>query len=283
MILILGNGQVAKDFFNSYKDFCHDLIDRSSLDLLDTNSLIKIISKKKPTHILNAAAFTDVDQAEIQSHDAMLINGSFLKDLSNIANQFNIHLIHLSTDYIFDRASKKPILVNSKPNPVNNYGVSKLVGEKNVKELCNKYTIVRISRVYSDYGRNFVTTMLKLITSEKQIKVVDNEFSGLTNAADLSLLLYKISNKSFEKNTVLHFRNEGSNSWFDVAKEIKKYLDMKTRTHTSEIIPVSSDQFPVIAKRPKYSLLDIKATKEFYNNIPHWKTSLHRFLSNLYE
>ena len=75
-------------------------------------------------------AFTDVDQAEIQSHDAMLINGSFLKDLSNIANQFNIHLIHLSTDYIFDRASKKPILVNSKPNPVNNYGVSKLVGEK---------------------------------------------------------------------------------------------------------------------------------------------------------
>jgi dTDP-4-dehydrorhamnose reductase len=262
----------------SYKFF---FTDRNELDISDLNILREYIIENNINTIVNCAAYTAVDKAEMEKEAADKINHLAVKKLAQLAKEFKIGIIHISTDYIFDGQNFKPYLENDIPNPQSVYGQSKLDGEKAILEYELKNSIIiRTSWVYSSHGNNFVKTMLRLGKEKESLGVIYDQVGTPTFAKDLAKTILDIIPKiSNEKTEIFNYSNEGVLSWYDFAKEIMKMAKL-----SCIISPIETKDYPTPAARPHYSLLNKSKIKSTFDiQIPYWKDSLDECLRKLGE
>jgi dTDP-4-dehydrorhamnose reductase len=251
--------------------FCNS----KELDITDITNVQTIFDKYKPTFCINTAAYTAVDKAESEPEKAHLINVVGPKNLATACIRHNATLLHISTDFVFDGTRKSPYSEVDIPNPTGVYGQTKLEGEKAVQEICAKYYIVRTSWVYSQFGNNFLKTMLRLASEKDSLSVVNDQIGTPTNAVDLATALIAIiqNSRRYPANNnygIYNFSNEGQCSWYDFAREI--FLQ---HNNAIRLQPIATSGFPIPAKRPAYSVLDKSKIKEVFGiKIINWKESL---------
>ena len=287
-ILVTGkNGQLGRSIqklISNYDDHEFTLAGREELDLSSSKSISKYFDTNPHFDvIINCAAYTAVDRAEDEIDLADKINHQAVKKLAEFANSQNAKLIHISTDYVFDGKNEFLYMESDNPNPINVYGKTKLLGEKAAQDtMPNNLIILRTSWVYSEFGNNFVKTMLKLGNEMNEIKVVSDQIGSPTYASDLArAILHIISNDNFSKKSfpteVFHFSNMGETSWSDFAKEIFRLSNLNCKVN-----PISTDQYPTPAKRPKNTTLSKeKITNHFKLQIPLWQQSLKECLNEI--
>ena len=254
------------------------------LDITDLEAVRCIVKQESVDCIINCAAYTNVDKAESDEAFCEVLNAQAPQNLALAIKEVNGLLVHVSTDYVFGGDPyNTPCTEEQKGTPTGVYGKTKLHGEENILATGCKYAILRTAWLYSEFGKNFVKTMLNLTTTKPQLKVVFDQVGTPTYAYDLAVAIativedYKASTSTWSKSGIYHFSNEGVCSWFDFTKMIAAYAGNKD----CDIQPCHSDEFPPV-KRPAYSVLDktkIKAT--FGIQIPYWTDSLKRCMTNL--
>lgn len=282
VVLVTGaNGQlgqsiqyIADNFPNIQFVFCASL----DLDITNKENCEAVFAESKPNFCINAAAYTAVDKAESEPERAHLINVIGVKNLAEVCLDFGTTLLLVSTDFVFDGNNSHPYSEMDITNPQSVYGQTKLDGEKTIQEILNNYFIIRTSWVYSQFGNNFMKTMLRLARERTSLSIVNDQIGSPTNAVDLAVVLIKIihfSSLSFgegrgEAFGTYNFSNEGQCSWFDFAKKI---LDNNHISIDLQAIPTTS--YPTPAQRPKYSVLDKTKIKNVFGiEIKSWEESL---------
>ncbi|MFW5443120.1 MAG: dTDP-4-dehydrorhamnose reductase [Methylococcaceae bacterium] len=284
-ILVTGsNGQLGlslKSLVLDYPQYQFTFIGRDELDLSNTENITYYFKQKQFDLIINCAAYTAVDQAEQQQELADRINHLAVKQLAKVAQDNNSVLIHISTDYVFDGTSYKPYSENDQTNPQSVYGTSKLKGELAIQSISPKAIIIRTAWVYSEFGSNFVKTMIKLGLERENLNVIFDQIGSPTYAKDLAdSILKMIGSASFQKNTkgqLYHYSNEGVCSWYDFAKTIFELSNISTK-----VTSIETKDYSTPAKRPHYSVLNkAKIKQDFDLTIPYWKDSLQACLATL--
>lgn len=275
-ILVTGsNGQLGKSLRDTslvFPEYDWHFKSSNDLDITDKEEIHRIFEKEKFDYCINCAAYTAVDKAEVDKDQAFLVNTKALEYLAQDCKKFNCVLIHVSTDFVFDGLKKSPYTELDKTNPINEYGKSKLKGEENVKRFCSKYYIIRTSWVYSNYGNNFLKTMLKLEKEKKQLNIVNDQFGTPTYAGDIVNAIMSIIQSKTCNYGIYHYSNEGETNWFGFAQAIFNFIGSKI-----EIKPVGSNEYVTAAERPKNSVLSKdKIKKTFQLQIPNWKDSLEK-------
>ena len=282
-ILVTGcNGQLGSEFKNLESNypkmnffFC-DL----ELDISKKIKLESFIASNKINIILNTAAYTNVNNAEIEREKADLVNNKSVKNLVELSEKYNCKLIHYSTDYVYNSLNAEPIDEDVLTNPQNYYGVSKRKGEVFIEKSFSESIIIRTSWLYSFYGKNFVNTIIKKAKIDTEINVVNDQHGCPTHAKDLAEDTMRILTSKLKLNfdgKIYNYSNLGSTSWSDFAKEIIKYSEIEC-----EVREVSSTFFNSNVKRPKYSITNKdKIISNFNLNIPIWKDSLKTYLISL--
>ena len=287
VVLVTGaNGQLGQSLqfiAKHYPEIDFVFCSSSDLDITNLESCQAVFFKIKPNYCINAAAYTAVDKAESETEKAHLINVVGPENLAAVCKEFSIVLLHISTDFVFDGSKNIPYNETDIPNPTGVYGQTKLDGEKAIQAVFENYYIIRTSWVYSQFGNNFMKTMLRLASERDSISVVNDQIGTPTNAVDLAEALIKIiifSSLSFgegrgEAFGIYNFSNEGQCSWYDFAKEIFKINNIEI-----DLKPIPTSSFPTPAKRPKYSVLDkTKIKSTFGLEIKNWELSLKRMNS----
>ena len=274
------NGQLGSEFKNlKLNDIDWVFLSSNELDITNNDFVRKYFKSKKTDLIINCAAFTNVDGAEENIKQAILVNKTGVHNLVEICSLHGIKLIHYSTDYVFDGLSNTPYIESNQTNPSSIYGQSKLDGEKIILASNIYGLIIRTSWLYSSYGNNFVKTMIKMAESKNEIKVVSDQKGSPTFTHDLVKATLKILSSSKYKwgkrTDVFHYSNQGDCSWYEFANEIFRIKKIQVNT-----IPVLSEKFETKVNRPKYSLLDSSKIKMVFDlKIPHWKESLKTMLN----
>ena len=281
VVLVTGaNGQlgqaiqfVAGNYPNIDFVFCSS----SDLDITNKQNCDSVFNKEKPDFCINAAAYTAVDKAESEPEQAHLINCIGAKNLAESCKNFNAKLIHISTDFVFDGSKNTPYNETDLTNPKGVYGQTKLDGEIAIEEVFDAYFIIRTSWVYSQFGNNFMKTMLRLANERTSLSVVNDQIGTPTNAVDLAECLVTIITEHSKLNTehygIYNFSNEGQCSWFDFAKKIFEINQVKI-----DITPIPTTQFPTPAERPKYSVLNKTKIKTVFGiDIKPWEQSIERY------
>ena len=271
----IGNNQNPNDFIFVGREELNLSSESSISDYFDNNDKFDII--------INCAAFTHVNKAEQEAELADQINHLAVKQLASIASNQRARLIHISTDYVFDGESDKPYLETDTPNPINVYGRTKLSGEKALQALMPvNAVIIRTSWVYSEYGNNFVETMLRVGREQDELSVVNDQMGSPTYATDLAgVILEIISHNKFrdvaQTTQIYNYSNEGEISWHEFAKEIFKIEKIECKVN-----PRSSQQYPTPTKRPRNTLMNKdKIVKVFNIKISNWKSSLNTCITIL--
>jgi dTDP-4-dehydrorhamnose reductase len=255
--------------------------DVAELDITDAAAVRKAVSDNAVNVIVNCAAYTNVDKAEDDATFAELLNATAVRNLAEAAKENGATLIHISTDYVFGKEPYNvPCREDQKGTPTGVYGLTKLHGEQAIAETGVKALIFRTAWLYSEYGRNFVKTMLNLTSTKPELKVVFDQTGTPTYAGDLAHALFDIiENRRFAGNEgVYHYSNEGVCSWYDFTKMIAEYAG----NTACDIQPCHSDEFPSKVVRPSYSVLDkTKFKNTFGIKVPYWTDSLRRCIANL--
>jgi dTDP-4-dehydrorhamnose reductase len=251
VILLGSNGQLAKEFLINSSNFNFELVsfNKTMLDITNFFELKEAIRRNMPDIVLNCAAYNQVDRAESDWEVAYKVNALGPRNLAMLSNEFNFILVHFSSDYVFDGASKKPYLIFDEPNPISVYGKSKLSGEREISSLCSKYYIVRTSWVFGDGPNSFPRKLAEWSNGKNSLKIVDDQVSSPTSARYLALKTLNMI-KDMPYGTY-HITNSGYCSKFQWAEFIFNALKVKI-----ELIPVKSDEFVTPAKRPLFSVLD---------------------------
>lgn len=281
-ILVTGsNGQLGHSIRDIASGSANRYIftDVAELDITDRKAINSMMQKENISVVINCAAYTNVDKAEDDFDTANLINNTAVGNLAMSCKEYGATLVHVSTDYVFDGSSNIPYTEDMPLAPLGVYGVTKLHGEQSVLRAGCDYVIIRTSWLYSEYGKNFVKTMMMLTEERETLNVVFDQAGTPTYAGDLARTIYYIveSGKYTANHGIYHYSNEGVCSWYDFAREISELA----RTEC-DIRPCHSNEFPSKVNRPHYSVLDktkIKAT--FGLAIPYWKDSLRVCISNL--
>ena len=274
------------------KKFCPSnflLFDKSKqeLNICDLINLKKYINLIKPDIIINAAAYTAVDDAEKNKIIAKKINYEGVLNLAKISNEKNIKIIHISTDYVFDGQAQYPYTEEDLPNPLSYYGKTKLMGEKILNDNCKNYLIFRVSRLYGPDKENFLTKILKAGVNNKKISVVSDQISIPTSTFEFSKFLWKACEKFIQDSNyfgLYHYSESGSSiSRYDFVKTIFSY-SKRFGYKSPTVMPISSEEFASIAIRPKYSCLNTnKALKTFNFTNKNWKDSLKEILEEIFQ
>jgi len=259
-------------------------VGREELDLSDENNINNYFDNNdKFDIIINCAAYTAVDKAEEEKDLTNQVNHLAVKQLAEIANKQQAKLIHISTDYVFDGESDKPYLEIDETNPINVYGKTKLAGEQALQAaMLTNAIIIRTSWVYSEYGNNFVKTMLRSGQERNELDVVSDQTGSPTYATDLAEVILKIIDNKEYKNKrqstkVYHYSNEGEISWYIFTKEIFKLAKIDCK-----VSPITTEQYPTPAKRPKSTLMDKeKIVEKFSIKTPYWKETLCSCIKNI--
>src|SRR5690606_3096984 len=276
-----GNGQLAtciKDVENQHADLNVIYTDFLELDISDLNQVISFFKTNKDIdYCVNCAAYTAVDQAEKDKEKAFEINTLGAKNLALACLQNNVVLIHISTDFVFDGEKQEPYIETDKTDPISVYGDTKLKGEIEIKNLLEKYFIIRTSWLYSEHGNNFMKTMLRLSKEKQQLSIVSDQIGTPTYAGDLSQVIFHIIKTESQNYGLYNYSNLGALSWFDFAKAIFEESKIEI-----QLIPIKTIDYPTLAKRPMYSVLDkSKINKVLDIEITYWEDSLKIALSNL--
>jgi dTDP-4-dehydrorhamnose reductase len=282
VVLVTGSngqlGQAIQSIVGNYPSIDFVFCSSSELDITSLNECDAVFQKHKPQFCINTAAYTAVDKAESQPDKANLINVIGIKNIAEVCKKHNSTLIHISTDFIFDGTSVIPYSEKDSPNPTSVYGQTKLNGEIAIQNVLEKHFIIRTSWVYSQFGNNFMKTMLRLGKEKDSLSVVNDQIGTPTNAVDLAeTLILIIRTQHLTPNTknlygVYNFSNEGQCSWYDFASEIFKINNIKIN-----LKGIPTEEYPTAAKRPKYSVLDkTKIKTTFGIPIENWRDSLKK-------
>jgi dTDP-4-dehydrorhamnose reductase len=280
-ILITGaNGQLGQCFkalSNSFSQFHFLFTDRNTLQITDAAAIDLFFTKNNIDVCINCAAYTAVDKAETQKDLAIEVNTNAVGYLAKICATYNAQFIHISTDYVFDGTATAPYKTDDKTNPVNFYGQTKLDGELNAIKENKESIIIRTAWVYSEYGNNFVKTMLRLMKERESIGVVNDQRGAPTYAPDLAAAILQIIDTNNFTPGIYHFSNKGNISWYDFAKEIAHSIDSKCIVN-----PISTTAFPTAAKRPKYSVLETNKLENTFSIIMQdWAPALKKCISKM--
>lgn len=283
-ILVTGaNGQLGNEMRivsrNSQDHYI--FTDVAELDITNAMAVEKIVNDNDIKAIINCAAYTNVDKAEDDYDFAELLNATAVKHLAQAIKKNDGILIHVSTDYVFGGTKNNTPCSEDEPaNPTGVYGITKLHGEQSIIEVGCKHLIIRTAWLYSEFGKNFVKTMLNLTATKPNLNVVFDQVGSPTYAYDLAQAIFNIvENRKYEgQDGIYHYSNEGVCSWYDFTKMIAEYAG-----HTDcDIQPCHSDEFPSKVVRPSYSVLDkTKIKKTFGIHVPYWTDSLKRCLAEL--
>jgi len=273
-ILITGsNGQLGRSLQNiteRYPDYDFHFKFSKDLDITIKERVSNLFTLEKYDYCINCAAYTAVDKAESDKENAYLVNAEAVRYLAEACKTNNTILIHISTDFVFDGAKGTPYTETDLPNPLNVYGASKLKGEQYVQQILKKYFIIRTSWVYSEYGHNFVKTMLRLGAEKDEINVVNDQIGSPTYAGDLAEVILKIIHKKAIGYGIYHYSNEGEISWYDFARAIFEIKGMNVKVN-----PIPSRDYPTPAKRPVFSVMDTSKIKDLLQiEVPYWTDSL---------
>lgn len=251
------------------------------LDITDIETIRKMVAENDVKIIVNCAAYTNVDKAESDQAFCELLNAKAPENLAIAMKEVNGLLVHISTDYVFGGDPyNTPCKEGQKGTPTGVYGLTKLHGEQNIQESGVNYLIFRTAWLYSEFGKNFVKTMMNLTSTKPQLKVVFDQVGTPTYAYDLAAAIFDIiENRKFSGNTgIYHYSNEGVCSWFDFTKLI---AELAGNTNC-DIQPCHSDEFPSPVERPAFSVLDKTKVKETFGiTIPYWTDSLKKCMYNL--
>ncbi|MGA3012881.1 MAG: dTDP-4-dehydrorhamnose reductase [Bacteroidales bacterium] len=279
-----GDGQLGsslKKFSNEHKDHIFTFIDVKDLDLTDTPAMVAYINKHNPDIIINCAAYTAVDKAESEPEKAMAINAAVPGELAKICEKAGIRLLHISTDYVFDGKSYTPYKETDPVNPVSLYAKSKQEGEKLILEQNVKGVIIRTSWLYSEYGQNFIKTILKRGKEQERLRVVYDQVGGPTYAGDLAKAILEILPAIAKTDTmdIYHYANEGIISWYDFASAIVELSGIEC-----VLEPIETKDYPTLTARPAFSAFNKNKFKSHFGmNIPYWRSSLKTCIINLKE
>lgn len=276
------NGQNICSQYEQDTYFFSDVIARqgfpvSVLDITDLESIRIFVRNYGIDAIVNCAAYTNVDAAETNEELAEILNAKAVENLAVAMKEVNGLLVHISTDYVFGGDPyNTPCNEDQKGTPTGVYGLTKLHGEENILKSWVRYVIIRTAWLYSEYGKNFVKTMLNLTATKPQLKVVFDQVGTPTYAHDLASAIISILGKP--EIGIYHYSNEGVCSWYDFTKMIAEYAGQTE----CDIQPCHSDEFPSPVKRPAYSVLDKTKIKETFGIIiPFWTDSLKKCINNL--
>lgn len=282
-ILITGsNGQLGSEvrkesaLFPYYNFIFTDI---AELDITGARQVEQFFSKHNIDVVINCAGYTAVDRAEEEPDLAKLINYEAVANLVQACKKYDVYLVHISTDYVFDGKNHRPYREDDRPNPASTYGKSKLAGEEAVMSCLVKGMIIRTSWLYSSFGGNFVKTILKKGAEKGKLDVVDDQVGCPTYARDLAVTILKILPKALSTHQfeIYHYSNEGECSWYEFAKAAIELANIPCQVN-----PVTTKDYPQQAPRPFYSVLDKRKIKEQFGiTIPHWRESLKECIKAL--
>ena len=277
------NGQLGSELQDAAKLFTgYDFVfaDKEELNILSLESLKSFFKTYQPSFFVNCAAYTAVDKAESDKETSYEANATAAGNIATFCKQYGTILIHISTDYVFNGTGQIPYSEDDLADPINHYGYTKAEGEKLALQNNLHTIIIRTSWVYSNYGHNFVKTMLRLMKEKESINVVNDQHGSPTYALDLAeaiitIIRYCVNNPV--PSGIYHYSNEGNVSWHDFAMAIREASGSSCRVH-----PVPTEQYPTPAKRPTYTVMDKqKIQSVFLIKTKNWKESLVRCIEKM--
>ena len=281
-ILVTGaNGQLGNEMrrLGAVSPNNYIFTDVAELDITDKDAVMAFTKENNVEIIVNCAAYTNVDKAEDDEATAMLINATAVKNLAEAMKAVDGTLFHISTDYVFGAEGNTPRTEDMPTNPLGVYGRTKLLGEQAIAEVGAKAITIRTAWLYSEFGNNFLKTMLRLTAEKESLNVVFDQVGSPTYAGDLALAIFSIIEGGVYAGNegVYHFSNEGVCSWYDFATEIAAAAG-----HECVVMPCHSNEFPSKVTRPPFSVLDkTKIKTTFGIEIPHWRDSMLYCLQRL--
>jgi len=284
-VLLTGsNGQLGKALVSN-KPQNIDIIKttRKEFDLSNKKNCIDFIKNHNPDWVINAAAFTDVEKAEIEKDISYKINANGPKYISEALLETGGRLLHISTDYVFSGKATSPYKTDAERSPISFYGFSKANAEKEIENLLFKSdqaVILRTSWLISSYGKNFLTKMLELQSKLSYLNVISDQIGCITNTNSLANICWLTLTKNSKLPKILHWSERGQTNWFEIAIEINKIaFELGIIKNKPTIFPIKSEEYKTIAQRPKFSLLDISQTESFFKiKSNNWKDSLKKIL-----
>ncbi len=280
-----GNGQLGRELFDQQNRLPQSewsFTDVDTLDITDRQTVEGYFNENKPNVVINCAAYTAVDQAEKNQDAAFGLNAIAPGYLADLCLKNEINFVHISTDYVFNGRSYVPYNETVTPDPQSVYGLSKSEGEKSVVSVNPNAMIIRTSWLYSAYGNNFVKTMLRLGRERNELNVVFDQIGSPTYAYDLADCIISILNRCVDDSKnwepgIYHYSNEGVCSWYDFALAVHHMSNI-----CCSIKPIESKDFPTLAKRPFYSVLNKSKIKTTYGiTIPYWRDSLKACINKI--
>ena len=288
-IIILGSeGQLGSALVKTLnRNFIVEGINKKKFNFLEPKNFSDLLQKGNTKYVINAAAYTNVEQAETEVNFARQINGEALKFIAQACNEKKIKLFHFSTDYVFDGAKGHPYSEEDKPNPISSYGKSKFLGEKFILENTENFLIFRTSGIISKNPNNFIFKILSASKSQKELKIVDDQETSLNFSGFLAKAVLKIlkdnENEEDKPNGIFNLVGPNFGSWYDFAKFAQHLCRLKginSRFAKINIVPVNTEEMNFKAKRPKFSHLSSDKIKKFYSlSLPNWEKSIEEILS----
>ena len=277
MILITGsNGQLGTELCHllDERNISYTATDSAEMDITDKDAVDAVFQAVKPTFVFHCAAYTAVDKAEDEGKELdEKINVSGTKNIAEAAEAAGAVLVYISTDYVFDGTNAGEYPVDAETNPKNEYGRTKLAGEQLVQSICSNYYIIRTSWVFGQYGHNFVYTMRRLAETYPTLTVVSDQVGRPTWTRTLAEFMVHVM-ETKPATGIYHLSNDNSCSWYEFACEILKDFDV-------EVKPVTSEEYPQKAYRPKHSVMDLSKAKATGFAIPTWQEALASFVKNI--
>jgi len=282
-ILITGsNGQLGseiKELEPLYSHYEFLYTDVNELDITSTEKVNQFFEFHNPDVVINCAAYTAVDKAETDEETAFLVNAKAPGNLAGAAADSGAFMVHISTDYVYDGKHFQPYVETDRINPASVYGKTKAAGEEAVQNAGGKAVIIRTSWLYSAFGNNFIKTMMKYGREREMLNVVFDQVGTPTYAHDLAKAILDILPVAMtaEDIEVYHYSNEGVASWYDFAKAVHHFTNIRCKVH-----PIPTKDYPLPAERPFYSVLDkSKIKKKFNLDIPYWRDSVKQCIDRL--
>jgi dTDP-4-dehydrorhamnose reductase len=287
-ILITGaHGQVGQALLENAKQQNIDAIaySKENLDISSPSMVTATLTRHHPDIVINAAAYTNVEQAESESEQAYKINVQGVENLAHACHALHIRLLHISTDYVFNGEKQAPYGENDSTQPLSVYGASKLAGEELLIKTMQKTIILRTSWVFSATGNNFVKTMLRLFRERTEVSVVNDQYGGPTSADAIAKVLLKIATRTLEPDFndwgVYHYSGEPAVSWYDFACAIRELCPHES-LKLERLLPISSHQFPTKAIRPAYAVLAMQKIHAVFGILPcDWEKDLKEVIDKL--
>lgn len=263
-------GQCIKELSNNLSEIGFIFKGSSVLDITNLTSIKNTFDSETFDYCINCAAYTAVDKAEEEIELAVKVNKEGAKNIANFCSKYDVTLIHVSTDFVFDGKTNMPYNEEGITNPLSVYGQTKLDGENEIKSILKKYFIIRTSWLYSEYGNNFLKTMLRLSKEKDLLTIINDQIGTPTYAKDLAKIIISIILSENNNYGLYHFSNQGVASWYDFTKAIFEYKNINI-----EVRPISTSSYKTLAIRPQFSVLNKEKIEQMFNiTILYWKDSL---------